>query len=76
MFHINAKFCTCFTDVNNAPIINNLPETLLFDETIGKDTLLFTIDDYDADGDIVNVSYTVTPPQFSTKFTLTTNSKK
>ena len=62
-------------DVNNAPIINNLPDDLIFDETLAANTLLFTLDLYDVDNDPTNVTYTVLPSQHTNKFTITNTSK-
>ena len=62
-------------DVNNAPIINNLPDDLTFDETLAANTLLFTLDLYDVDNDPTNVTYTVLPSQHTNKFTITNTSK-
>lgn len=56
-------------------MINNLPDDLIFDETTAANTLLYSLDMYDADGDSMNITYTVLPIKHTTKFTLTNTSK-
>ena len=78
LIHIKNNTVMCvhaLVDVNNAPIINNLPDDLTFDETLAANTLLFTLDLYDVDNDPTNVTYTVLPSQHTNKFTITNTSK-
>ncbi|XP_053393325.1 protocadherin Fat 4-like [Mercenaria mercenaria] len=59
------------SNINTAPVINNLPAEVYIDEDIGGNSVIYDIDRNDPDtGDSVTLTFTVWPTAYASKFKL------
>ncbi|KAH3747255.1 hypothetical protein DPMN_181678 [Dreissena polymorpha] len=63
-----------FPDVNNVPVVQNLPNTIYINENTVFNTVLYTLN-LDDPGDTVTVTFTVSPASYGNKFYMTYNSQ-
>ncbi|XP_052236180.1 protocadherin Fat 4-like [Dreissena polymorpha] len=62
------------TNVNNVPVVQNLPNTIYINENTVFNTVLYTLN-LDDPGDTVTVTFTVSPASYGNKFYMTYNTQ-